>query len=69
MISYKLFLEEIIFLHINVKCLILYFGNSPFRGNAPEGAIRRIFKMAFYRLGYIGLGDCPTGFRQLVPQG
>ena len=48
---------------INIK----FFGNSPFRGNALEGAIRRIFKMAFYnlfyfRLGYIGLGDCPTGF-------
>ena len=25
-------------------------GNSPFRKIAPYGAIRRIFKMAFYRL-------------------
>ena len=25
-------------------------GYSPFRGNAPEGAICRIFKMAFSRL-------------------
>ena len=38
-------------------------GNSPFRCNAPLGAIRGIFKIAFYRLfrlGYIWLGDCPT---------
>ncbi len=40
-------------------------GNSLFRGNAPSGAIRRIFKMSFdrwfeVRLGYIRLGDCPT---------
>ncbi len=33
--------------------------NSPFRGNAPQGAIRRIFKWLL--LGYIRLGDCPTG--------
>ena len=35
--------------------LLVYLGYSPFR------AIRRILKMAFDRLGYIGLGDCPAG--------
>ena len=30
------------------------FGNSPFRGNAPYGAIRRIFKMVFDRLIRLG---------------
>ena len=28
----------------------MFFGNSPFRGISPYGAIRRIFKMTFYRL-------------------
>ena len=37
-------------------------GYIPFRGNAPQGAIRRILKMAFdyFRLGYIELGHCPA---------
>ena len=30
-------------------------------GIVPFRAIRRNFKMAFDRLGYIGLGDCPEG--------
>ena len=32
------------------KKRITLFGNGPFRGNAPLGAISRIFKMAF--IGY-----------------
>ncbi len=28
---------------------MFFFGYSPFRGNVPEGVIRRIFKMAFDR--------------------
>ena len=34
---------------------------SPFRGNAPEGEIRRIFKMAFVRVFLVRLVDCPEG--------
>ena len=41
--------------------VISFLGYSPFRGNASKGAIRRILKMAFDRLGYIGLGDYPAG--------
>ena len=43
-----------------VISLLVYLGYSPFR------AIRRILKMAFDRLGYIGLGDCPAGLEPLA---